>query len=144
MKLIDFEKKGNVARFYLGEDDEKNYGGDDWNDAPYDCNAGTVYDRFVAGHIDVSFPFDASVLEPCDGDSNTIWSKDDMKDQKVPCLLVIPPDIAKEEHWNCWRFSYWVGARDVFPFYFETSREDLIQMIRDAKGVIVGESWEAV
>ena len=43
MKIIDFECTGNVVRFYLGKDNEKDYHGDDWNDTPYECNAGTVY-----------------------------------------------------------------------------------------------------
>lgn len=42
MQIIDMEKKGNVVRFYLGENGKQ--WGDDWNDAPYDCNAGTVYE----------------------------------------------------------------------------------------------------
>ena len=47
MKIIDFDKKGNVVRFYLGEDVCNDYWGDDWNDAPYEHNAGTVYNRYV-------------------------------------------------------------------------------------------------
>ena len=62
MKIIDFERKGNVVRFFLGADDCFDYWGDDWDDAPYDCNAGTVYSRFVTGRKDVSFPFDSLVL----------------------------------------------------------------------------------
>lgn len=143
MKVIDFDKNGNVVRFYLGEDDERDYHGDDWNDAPYDCNAGGVYEQYVKGHIDVAFPFDASVLEPCDGSTNTIWSKNDMRDQKVPCLLIIPSEIAVKE-FNCWNFAYWLGARQVFQIYFETSEDDLTKMIHDAHGVVIGTSWEAV
>ena len=71
-KIIDFEVKGNVVRFYLGnKTDEwgwtnKNYKdrngntpdwlkpndtyyGDDWDDVPYEHNAGLVYDKFVKG-----------------------------------------------------------------------------------------------
>lgn len=55
MKIIDFEKKGNVVRFYLGADDCFDYWGDDWNDAPYDCNGGNVYHNFVIGHKDMFF-----------------------------------------------------------------------------------------
>ena len=35
MKVIDFERKGNVIRFYLGKDDLTEWWGDDWNDTPY-------------------------------------------------------------------------------------------------------------
>lgn len=29
MKIIDFERKGNIVRFFLGADDRFNYWGDD-------------------------------------------------------------------------------------------------------------------
>ena len=40
-EIIDFERKGNVVRFYLGKNGEQ--WGDDWDDAPYEHNAGKVY-----------------------------------------------------------------------------------------------------
>ena len=49
MQIIDFEKKGNVGRFYLG-DATKPYWGDDWYDRPYNTNASRVYDKFIKGH----------------------------------------------------------------------------------------------
>lgn len=42
MQIIDFEKKGNVVRFYLG-DATKPYWGDN-------TNASRVYDKFIKGH----------------------------------------------------------------------------------------------
>lgn len=30
MKIIDFERKGNLVRFYLGDDDLVEWYGDDW------------------------------------------------------------------------------------------------------------------
>lgn len=45
MKIIDFERKGNLVRFYLGDDDLEEWYGDDWNDTPYEHNAGQVYDE---------------------------------------------------------------------------------------------------
>lgn len=93
MKAIDFEVKGNVVRIFLGQDDLDRWWGDDWDDAPYEHNAGMVYDEYVAGHIDVAFPFDAIVLEPCDGEINSPWSKQDMQEGRVPMLAVLasPP-----------------------------------------------------
>lgn len=44
MKIIDFERKGNLVRFYLGDDDLHDWSGDDWNDTPYEYNAGQVYE----------------------------------------------------------------------------------------------------
>lgn len=48
MKIIDFERKGNLVRFYLGDDDLVEWYGDDWNDTPYEHNAERVYfaDRY--------------------------------------------------------------------------------------------------
>ena len=57
-KIIDFQRKGNVVRFFIGPEECNDYWGDDWNDAPYDCNAGEVYDSYVTGHVDVVFSFD--------------------------------------------------------------------------------------
>lgn len=121
MKIIDFDKKGNVVRFYLGEDDYANYYGDDWNDTPYECNAGTVYERFVAGVADVAFPFDALVLEPCDGEFSSRYCKDDMKAGNVPCLIVVPAEQAEQSYYNS--FSYWLGCKEIQMFYFNDSMQ---------------------
>ena len=121
MKIIDFEKKGNVVRFLLGADDCFDYWGDDWDDAPYDCNAGLVYSQFVIGHKDMYFPFDDLVLEPCDGWHNVWYTKEDMMKRKVPCIIVVPKGI----HENGWdeSFSKFVGADGVQKFYFEDYME---------------------
>lgn len=118
MKIIDFEKHGNVVRFYLGENSCKDYWGDDWNDAPYDCNAGEVYDRYVSGYIDIAFPFDWSVLEPSDGVYNCRFTKEDMKRRFVPCIIAVPDDILGKSCYMC-SFNDWVGAEGVYRFYFE-------------------------
>ena len=82
MKIIDFEKKGNIVRFYLGEKTEDwgwtnpeykdytgetpswlkpkdTYYGDDWDDAPYEHNAGQVYEEFIKGQKDIAFDLPA-------------------------------------------------------------------------------------
>lgn len=122
MKIIDFRKKGNVVRFFLGTDDLTEWYGDDWDDAPYDCNAGEVYDRFISGHRDVVFPFDSMVLEPCDGDINCGWRKEDMVKRHVPCIIVVPPEIGNESLWED-DFAHWVGADGVQRFYFGDKME---------------------
>lgn len=122
MKIIDFKKKGNVVRFYLGEKTpdwgwvnpdyikggktpdwlkpEDGYWGDDWDDRPYEHNAGQVYEEFIKGYKDVAFDFDDFVLEPADGawDRNSRWSKEDMIARKVPCIIAVP----KEVHQDTW------------------------------------------
>lgn len=116
MKIIDCEKKGNVVRFYLGADDCENYWGDDWNDAPYERNAGTVYSQFVTGIRDVAFPFDALVLEPCDGIYNTRFSRENMKNRIVPCLIVIPPEFCKNSYRD--DYAFWAGHKAAKAYYF--------------------------
>lgn len=94
MKIIDFRKFGNVVRFYFGEDDLERWYGDDWDDRPYEHNAGTVYEEFVAGYADVAFGLNVSVLEPCDdwrNNGNSEWSKDDMVARRTPFLVIAQP-----------------------------------------------------
>ena len=114
MQIIDFSQKGNVVRFYLGKNG--NQWGDDWNDAPYECNAETVYDEFVEGYKDISFPFDDLVLQPCAGRDNSWISKEDMIKRKVPCLIWAPKSI----YGDSWReaFTDWVGADGIIKYYF--------------------------
>ena len=54
MKIIDWEAKGNVVRYFLGADDLESWYGDDWDDVPYEHNAEQVYDQFVKGYMDVA------------------------------------------------------------------------------------------
>ena len=111
MKIIDYAVKGNVVRFFLGEDDCTDYWGDDWNDAPYEHNSGAVYDL---------------VLEPCTGEFNSIWSKDDMKQRQMPCIVVVPAERAKGSWENS--FRYWQGADGVKRFYFGDSMAPSIEL----------------
>lgn len=123
MKIIDFEKKGNVVRFWLGADDLKDWYGDDWDDAPYDCNAETVYKEFVSGYRDIAFPFDSLVIEPCEGVTNSQWCKDDMRERKVPCIIVVPKEKA-DDSWHGQDFAYWVGVDGIQRFYFGDRMEE--------------------
>lgn len=121
MKIIDFEKKGNVVRFYLGEDNNEDYKGDDWDDAPYECNAERVYKEHVVGYRDMAFPFDFSVLEPKDSryQISSRWCKDDMKARKVPCIIAVPkPDDCHDDE-----FDRYVGGEKTIKFYFSDKME---------------------
>lgn len=114
MKIIDFERKGNVIRFYLGADELESWYGDDWNDAPYEHNAGRVYDEFITGRHDMIVPFDYTVMEPCDGQLNSRWCKLDMVTRAVPCIIIVPDklDYYSDD------FDDYVGAADVKRIYF--------------------------
>jgi hypothetical protein len=95
MKIIDFERKGNLVRFYLGDDDLVEWYGDDW---------------------DEMFPFDDLVLEPCSGTCDSGWCKDDMVAQKVPCIIQVPAAVHSDSFDES--FDHWVGAKGVHKFYF--------------------------
>ena len=91
MKVIDFEKRGNAFRLYLGNDSCDDYHGDDWDDAPYEHNAGKVYNKFCAGYMDFAVDLDHMVLEPAEdwhNNCNSSFCKDDMKGRKCPCLVI--------------------------------------------------------
>jgi hypothetical protein len=88
-KLLDLDRKGNVVRFFLGAVDAETWWGDDWDDAPYEHNAGKVYMEYVVATLDVAFDFDAVVVVPSDGESNSPWSKHDMQMRRVPMLDVL-------------------------------------------------------
>ena len=132
MKIIDFAKKGNVVRFYVGADDLKEWWGDDWNDRPYECNAGEVYEQFVSGHKDVSFPFDWVVLEPCDGAFNSEWCKDDMRKRRIPCIIAVPPEMLGGS-WDDESFSHWVGSDKVKKWYFGDRMEGVTDAAKAGK-----------
>lgn len=121
MKIIDFEKEGNVVRFYLGKDNNEDYTGDDWDDIPYECNAGLVYPKYVIGHRDIVFPFDFAVLEPKDPEwqNSSRWCKDDMKARKVPCIIAVP----KPDDWHDDDFDRYVGDEKTVKFYFGDKME---------------------
>lgn len=88
MKIIDFVLYGNTFGLYLGEDNCNDYWGDDWDDAPYEHNAGQVYKRYTQGYVEFVFPLKYSVCEACNGYFNSPFSKEDMMNRKVPCLTI--------------------------------------------------------
>lgn len=117
MKIIDFKKKGNLVRFYLGDDSQDNWYGDDWNDRPYEHNAGSVYDQFIRGYCDIVFPFSLIVAEPSEdwhNDGNSEWSKDDMKARRVPCIVAVPSD----NYWGDREFNGFIADDRAIKFYF--------------------------
>lgn len=123
MKIIDFARKGNVVRFFLGKDDLQDWYGDDWNDTPYEHNAGQVYDEFISAVKDVTFSFDDLVLEPKDdwhNCGNSSWSKDDMIARRVPCLIVVPAALVDDYQDN---FSFYVGYDGIKKYYFGDSMD---------------------
>lgn len=119
LQIIDFERKGNLVRFYLGKNGKQ--WGDDWNDAPYEHNAESVYDNYIKGKRDIAFPFDFMVLEPKDGVSNSRYSKADMIKRHVPCIIVVPPALAKDS--AGYDFYDWIASDCVKKYYFGDEME---------------------
>lgn len=119
MKIIDWYAKGNVVRFYLGKDDLKYWGGDDWNDRPYEHNAGGVlcYD----GIIDVAFGFDVSMIQAHKDyhyKGNSPYSKDDFKERKAPILII---DTTGEQRY----YSIALGDPNCIKIYMGDRVEDI-------------------
>ena len=120
--VIDIAQKGNVVRFYLGKKEGKwgwtnpdyrdgdgkvpdwlrpsdTYYGDDWDDAPYQHNAGPVYDEFIRGFIDISFPYDCTLITSVDdADYTPKYTMNDVVDGKIPALLVFPATFNPWQH----------------------------------------------
>lgn len=91
LKVIDWSQKGNLVRLYLGAPDCSDYWGDDWDDAPYEHNAGNVYDRYIAGCMDVVVGFGYDVLTPSDLTINSRYAKEDFRDG-VPFMVITDCD----------------------------------------------------
>jgi hypothetical protein len=78
LKIIDFYISGDQMKLYLGKPDCEDYWGDDWNDRPYEHNAGRVYDEFVEDTVIVNFLGENEYLtEACEGMTNSPYSKED-------------------------------------------------------------------
>lgn len=134
MKIIDFVKKGNVVRFYLGKHDCNDYWGDDWSDTPYEENAGEVYEKYVTAIMDVAFPLDYSVLEPCDNwQSKSTYSKEDMKKGVVPCII-----IAKREGYDYNdSFDRALKNKNSIEFYFELMFNKVVAATKRLNGKVL-------
>lgn len=120
-KILDFECFGNIIKLYLGETVNGIYG-DDWNDTPYEHNAGTVYDKFYTDTVEIAFPLSTQVYEPCFGYDNSPYCKNDFLFRKVPFLLVGQLNDA-------WKYSDF---------------EYLLENVPTLNKLYIGDDWEEV
>ena len=130
-KVIDFETKGNVIRLYFGKYRDDKYCGDDWNDRPYEHNAGMVYNEYVVDTKDFFIPFDFEVLTPESDwhyNGNSPFSKNDMKARKCPCLIIVKPE---EDGWYLCEYSSYLGSdsKNVVKIYFNDIYQDVVEKI---------------
>ena len=114
MKIIDFERRGNVVRFYLGEDNLRDYTGDDWDDDPWEYNASRVYDEYIVAYGDISVPFDRVVLDSSE-QQHYRYSKNDMKNRLVPCIAIADVDRLG---YNYDDFGFATSMDDTEKVYF--------------------------
>ena len=120
-KILDFECFGNIIKLYLGETVNGIYG-DDWNDTPYEHNAGTVYDKFYTDTVEIAFPLSTSVFEPCFGYSNSPYCKKDFLFRKVPFLMFGQLD-------ESWKYHDY---------------EELLEAAPTLNKLYIGDDWEDV
>ena len=87
-ELIDCEIMGNAIRLYFGKNGDQ--WGDDWDDYPYEHNAGIVDQKYVEKIVDMLIDCDYWVLEPCDvgSEANSLYTRQDFRDKKVWAFMV--------------------------------------------------------
>lgn len=99
LKVIDCEVYGHLVRFVSGRAELEQWWGDDWDDVPYEHNAGTVYDQFAHGFREIAFSTEHQITEPCDGHVNSPWCKDDMIARKVECVRIDDTPVYFGDDW---------------------------------------------
>lgn len=136
MKIGDFKQCGNVLRLYMVDDSCKDYWGDDWDDRPYEHNAGQIYDEYVVGVVDVGFPLSYRVETPADDwtfRGNSPFSKEDFKKRGTPFALIVPrsEDACTPDYLECL-----VRGEQVWALHFGDSLENIQECIADIGKVI--------
>ena len=149
LKIIDFAKKGNVIRFFLGKRDPKlgwtsfeatqhflttpsdEYYGDDWDDVSYEDNAGLVYNKFVKRAVDVYIPYDYLVLEPADSETSSGICKEDLVHGRYACILIIPKELTHDN--GSVDYKYWATRADneIIRVFYEDSPGKLCELFAD-------------
>ena len=121
MKIIGWNRKGNIVRFALGNDDLDYWFGDDWNNSPYEHNASTTPLFDIEKYTDVAFRYNVSVLEAQDDwhyNGNSPFSMDDFKERKTPILVI---DVTGKEKY----YSFGVNKEEVFGVFMGDRFEDI-------------------
>lgn len=89
--IIDISICGNIIKLFLSRTKNKDIWGDDWDDAPYEHNAGEVYEKFVDATYSIAIDTKYHVTTP-EFDytylGNSPFSKDDFKNRVTPAVVV--------------------------------------------------------
>lgn len=95
--------------------------GDDWNDAPYDCNAGAPYTG--EGWEVFRVAYDGNFREPCSGCHECLYSVQDINRGAAPWLVGIGPGETPDRAL-------------VTPIYAGTTYSEFVQLVLQAGGKI--------
>lgn len=87
-EIIDIDSAGNLLKLKLGFNGSQ--WGDDWDDIPYEANAGSVYDEYVKDTQSVVYDIDYIVMPYSDYHhlTNTDKSMFDFVERKIPYYYV--------------------------------------------------------
>lgn len=120
--ICDWQTKGNVVRLWCCDQDKYNdIWGDDWNDHPYEHNAGQVYNKYVDKVIDIYFDFDIVILEAENDYSYSgcsPFSKQDFKEGKAPIFIAYWPQ--ENDYWEGNEYHLLIGGKNndrILKFY---------------------------
>ena len=139
LKIIDFDTYGNVIQLYLGDINDSKYYGDDWDDRPASHNAGTVYDEYIKGVIEIAFPSFIQVLVAEDDwhyQGNEPFCKEDYKDMKAPCLVIVNDNDPYQMGWS---YSEKIGDKSSWRIYFNDTLEEILEKTKEYHGVVINE-----
>lgn len=117
LELIDCERKGNLIRLYFGKNGEQC--GDDWDDVPYEHNAGMVYHEYIKAIMDIVIDFQYEIKEPADDakNGNSIYCRNDFKDKKIYAFKIILHNQSV--------------TTDIVTIYFGNTLLDIVRILRD-------------
>lgn len=132
LKVVDFERlDSNRIKFYFSDRDNiTDVNGDDWNDKPYNLNAGLVYEEFIDKVYTLPINPQAIILEPCDVVGNNVdISKKDLLNGTIPCLLVIPPKVFGRSQIK--EFDFWLNSTDSVKIYLGDTLRTIQNKLKD-------------
>ena len=87
--------------------------GDDWDDTPYEHNAGDAYDEYYDYYVDLFFPFNYHILTPADDwhfCGNSPYCKEDFKNRYAPAAIICDDKVADETNDLDISYSKYLGA----------------------------------
>ena len=124
-EIIDCTIKGNVIHCYLGKNGTQT--GEGWSDGNYQSYAETVRNEYVGAVKDIYVPYDDVVLTPADIQNSWSYgcgrrygcgySKDAIKERKVPCFMIIPAKTYVDE-FESDHFNWYLENPEVRKYYF--------------------------